>query len=212
MSYRESVMSVSTSATHRTSNRLFISAKTLSPIRFTAPAVHTALVQVTLDPAVRSLDFVPTVEVSDTAVAVDLAVISCSDGRYRLDVSDGHKMRDIDGEGLFLLALEQLGLPPLTLTREDLDREPYSSNCSLVWANRRVRVHASDRIRSLQLLTEEGSATLSQVAAEMRLSSDPVAAVLALACQDLVEIDLKSSPLGPESVLRRRTPEGDSHG
>jgi hypothetical protein len=204
-------MSVSTSASHRVSNRLFISAKTLSPIRFTAPAVHTALVQVTLDPAVRSLGFVPALQVSNTTVTVDVAVISRSDGRYRLDVTDAHQVRDIDEEGLFLLALEQLGLPPLTLTREDLDREPHSSNCSLVWASRRVRVHASDRIRSLQLLIEEGSATLSQTAAEMRLASDPVAAVLALACLDLVEIDLRSSPLGPESIVRRRVPEGASH-
>jgi hypothetical protein len=199
------------SASHRASNRLFVSAKTVSPIRFTAPAVHTALVQATLDPAVRSLGFVPTVVVSNTTVTVDVAVLSRPDGRYRLDVAGADQVRDIDEEGLFLLALERLGLPPLTLTHEDLERQPHHSNCCLVWASRRVRVHASDRIRSLQLLTEEGSATLSQTAAEMRLASDPVAAVLALACQDLVEIDLRSSPLGPESIVRRRVPEGASH-
>ena len=80
----------------------------------------------------------------------------------------------------------------------------------MVWNCRYLRIQASDRVRVMQALNEDGPMPLIRLSAEVRWSIDPVAAVLAMACLDLVELDLTSIPLGPETVVRRRTAEGET--
>jgi hypothetical protein len=194
------------------SNRCFISAKTSAPIRFSARIVQEALVQLTLDPAVRALGLIPSVELSGTPVQPDAIVVCRADGRYYLDVVEARKLHEFDEEGLMRLAFEQLGLPPLTMSPAALRRQPYASNCCLVWNNRHVPVRASDRVCILQALTDDGPMPLGRLAAEARWSHDPVGTILSMACQNLVEIDLALRPLGPETVLRRRFVDGETDG
>ena len=110
-----------------------------------------------------------------------------------------------------LLAIDRLGLQTKTLSVVDIGREPRNANCRLVWACRHYRVSAGDRVRVLQVLTEEGDMTLARAAAQCRFAVDAVSAVLALACLDLIEVDLTSMPLGPETRVRRRSAEGETH-
>ena len=189
----------------------FISAKAAVAIPVACKLVRGALVQAALDPAVRAIEFIPTVVAFGQVIPLDAIVLRGDEGRQRLDIVETRPVRSLDDEGLALLAIDQLGLPPLTLTAGDIRRQPRAGNCRLVWACRDYRIYAGDRVRVLQALAEEGEMTLARAAAECRFSADAVAAVLALVCGDLVEADLTTLPLGPETRVRRRLAEGDTH-
>lgn len=191
---------------------VFVAPKAATAIPVAHELVRDALIQAALDPAVRAIEFVPTVDVSGTNVQIDAIVVSHADGRYLLDVMGARTICDIDEVGLVLMAIDKLALPTLTVTPADLRRQPYASNCCLVWNSRNVRVRASDRVRILQALTEDGPMPLDRVAAEARWTTDPIGTVLSMACQDLVEMDLVSGPLGPETRVRRRSNKGGTHG
>ncbi len=81
--------------------------------------------------------------------------------------------------------------------------EPRLSSARLVWSCRKRWVPPGDRVRILHFLTESG-APLIDVAQAATSSPDGVAAVLALVCQDLLEIDLAQASLAPELLVRRR--------
>lgn len=184
----------------------FNSAKCVGSVPVRHPLIGDALVFATLDPFVQAIECVPIVNVRGTDVALDGIVITDRGGRRLLDVSEVAPIRDLDEQGLVLLAREQLNLPEVTMTAADIVGEPCASNSKIAWACRHQRVTASDRVRVLASLAEEGRMSLVRAAAEVRQATDPVGAVLALACLDLLELDLVSQPLGAETPVRRRNP------
>jgi hypothetical protein len=123
---------LSTQAALRTD--LFISAKTSTVIPARHPLVRDALVQASLDPRVRSLDYISSTPVGTAQVALKAIVIVRDDGRFYLDVVEARPLRDVEAEGLALIALDRLGLAPLTLTAGDIKREPRYANAKAVWA------------------------------------------------------------------------------
>jgi hypothetical protein len=183
---------------------IFVSAKTVTEIPAAHELVRHALVQATLDPAVRAIDLLPAVTSFGRSVALNAVVLRRDNGSQMLDVVEARPLRCIGDEGLALLAVDGIGLPPLTLTAVDIRRQPKAANSSLVWSCRNLRIQATDRIRVLQALSEDGPMSLARLSAEVRWSMDPVAAVLGMACLDLVELDLTSIPLAPETVVQRR--------
>lgn len=115
-------------------NEQFISAKTSTAIPARHPLVRDALVQASLDPQVRSLAFIPTATVD--AAQVDLraiVVVVRDDGRFHLDVVPARRVRDLEDEGLALIAIDRLGLAPLTLTAADIRRGPRFANSRAPW-------------------------------------------------------------------------------
>jgi hypothetical protein len=189
---------------------LFTSAKTTAAIPFTHSLVGDALVQAALDPAIREIEFIPTVTCHDKVVALEAIVFHGDAGRQVLDIPGVRPLRSVDDEGLALLAADQLGLPALRMTAADIRRQPRAANSSLVWNCRHTRVQISDRVRLLQALSEDGPMPLARLSSEVRWALDPVATVLAMACLDLVELDLTTIPVGPETVVRRRMGEGET--
>lgn len=185
--------------------RRFVGAKVRVPIQVRHDLVHEALVQASLDPAVRTLEHLPSAPFSGAPVPVDAIVVSRDDGRFALDVAEARPLRDIDAEGLILLALQEIGLRQLTLTAADIHAEPRHSNCRLVWSYRGTRVGVGLRVRILQALQDEGAIPLGPLLSAIRSSADPGPAVMALACADLVELDLSGAPLGPSTTVRLRT-------
>jgi hypothetical protein len=182
----------------------FISAKTT----FVIPAPHTlvrdALVQSTLDPAVRAIEFLATARVDATQVNLGAIVIVRDDGRFVLDVVPARPIRDIDHEGLALIALAQLDLMPITLTAAEIKREPRFANSRLVWSHRLCPVGIAMRMAVLQTLSADGPMALSRLLSAVRGERDPSPAVMALTCSDLIELDLVSGPLGPQTIARIR--------
>lgn len=183
---------------------LFISAKTTVAIPTTCSLVRDALVQATLDPSVRSIDFLAQARVDATPVALDATIIVRDDGRFVLDVVPARPVRDVEHEGLALIAYSRLDLTLITLTAADIKREPRFANSRLVWSYRLSPVGITLRMRVLQILADDGPMSLARLLSAVRSDRDPNPAIMALACSDLIELDLVSRPLGPQTIARSR--------
>jgi hypothetical protein len=184
---------------------LFISSKTSTAIPARHSIVRCALVQASLDPQVRSLDFIASATVEAAPVALKAIVVVRDDGRFYLDIVEARPVRDVETEGLALIALDRLGLIPLTLTAADIRREPRFANAKTVWEYRGHPVGISMRMKILSALQEDGPMQLSCLLSRIRATRDPAPAVMALACSDLIELDLVSQPLGPLTIARSRS-------
>jgi hypothetical protein len=79
---------------------------------------------------------------------------------------------------------------------------PLLMNCRAVWGCRRIQVSAADQVRLLDLVGSD-PLPLAQVAQAVR-ADDGVPAVLALACHAILQLDLETIPLGPETRVWRR--------
>jgi hypothetical protein len=183
---------------------VFVSAKARSPIPAGHLALREALMQASLDPSVRSLAFLPSAHVAAAPVELDAVVLTRDDGRFHLDVVPARRVRDLDDEGLALIALRELGLEPFTVTAEDLKAEPRCGNCRLVWSHNRRLVPLGLRMRILQVLRDDGPMELGRLLEVIRADRDPSPSVMSLACDDLLELDLTSRPLGPATMVRSR--------
>jgi hypothetical protein len=187
------------------SGHLFLSAKTSTAIPARNPLVRDALVAASLDPAVRSIDYIASARVAAASVKLCAIVIFRDDGRYLLDVLEARPLREFDAEGLAQIALRDLGLTPLTITRADIKREPRYTNARLVWAYRMHPVGFAMRMRVLSVLQEDGPMAMGRLLSSIQADRDPSPAILALACSDLLELDLFTEPLGPSTIVRSRT-------
>jgi hypothetical protein len=181
---------------------LFVSAKTTTAIPVRHPGLREALIQLSLDPQVRSIEYVASVRVASAQVTIDAVVIQHDDGRYVLDVVPARAVRDIEDEGLVQIALGELELKPLVLTAEEIRREPRRTNANLIWSHNDVTVPIGLRMRILQILLDEGPMPLGQLLKSLAGESDPAAAVMALACANLVHLDLCDQPLSPTTLVR----------
>ncbi|KRQ14678.1 hypothetical protein [Bradyrhizobium manausense] len=184
---------------------LFVSAKTATPIPARHPALRDALVQASLDPKVRSIAYLASANVASEQVELDAVIVQREDGPFLLDVIPARKIRDLEQEGLALIALSRLGLAPLTLTVEEIRLEPRFTNARLVWSYRGAHVPIGLRLSILQTLLDEGPMPLGELLKSIRSDRDPAPAVMALACVDLIILDLVSHPLGPCTMVRSRS-------
>jgi hypothetical protein len=185
------------------SSDIFESAKTTVAIPITVPLVREALIQFTLDPAVRAIEIAPRDAARSEAARHGAIVLVGETTRELLDFPELVPTRDIDETARSLLERAE-NLAIRRITAAELRREPRASNCKMVWTCRNRRVIVDDRIRLLDLLDEEGPQPLSRAAAEMRFARGAISAVLAMACADLIEIELADAPLGPKTIVRRR--------
>jgi len=191
-------------AAQAAAGNLFVSAKTSTAIPAACSLVRDALIQATLDPQVRSIEFRAQARVDAAPVDINAIVIVRDDGRFVLDVVPARSIRDIEHEGMALIAYSRLGLTPITLTAADIKREPRFANSRLVWSYRLAPVGISMRMAVLQILADDGPMALSRLLSTLRADRDPSPSIMALACSDLIELDLISRPLGPQTVARSR--------
>jgi hypothetical protein len=187
-----------------TASSLFVSAKTSTAIQAASDLVQDSLIQATLDPSVRRIDFHAQALVYAAHVDLNIIAVVRDDGRFWLDIVEARPARDAEHEALASVALAALGLSPLTLTAEDIRRQPRFANAGLVWSHRLAPVGLSTRMTVLQVLSDDGPMRLSRLLSALRGDRDPVPPVLAMACSDLIELDLASRPLGPETIVRTR--------
>jgi hypothetical protein len=59
-------------------------------------------------------------------------------------------------------------------------------------------------MRILQALRDDGPMELGRLLEVIRADRDPSPSVMSLACDDLLELDLTSRPLGPATMVRSR--------
>jgi hypothetical protein len=179
---------------------LFVSAKTATAIPARHPALWDALIQASLDPQVCSIAYVASTSVASEHVEPDAVVIQRDEGRFLLDVVPARS--DVEEKGLGQVAFTELGLEQIILTTEEIRREPRYTNARLVWSYREIPVPVGLRMRILQMLLDEGPMPLGELLKCIRSERDPAPAVMALACADLVYLDLVSQPLSPTTIVR----------
>ncbi|MET0531554.1 MAG: hypothetical protein ABW003_25025 [Microvirga sp.] len=88
-------------------------------------------------------------------------------------------------------------------TAASIRAEPRMTTVRLIMACRRTPVTAGDRVRILHQLDEVGTMRLVDCAGGVMNTQDGVAAVLALACEGLIAVDI-NRPILPETQVRRR--------
>jgi cell division protease FtsH len=190
----------------------FVSVKTATAIPAVQGLVTDALIQATLDPRVRAIEFQPSAVLGLQTIDLDAIVLVRNDGRFHLDVVAARRLRTLEQEDLFLLALQDLGLTSIVMTSEDIQSQPRFSNSRLVWRYRGYPVPVGLRIQVMQHLARGGPTLLGRLLEEIRGESDPGAALFAMACANLVEIDLQEQPVGPETrVASPFMTQGHSH-
>jgi hypothetical protein len=185
--------------------RPFTSTKTACAIPTQCRLQWDALVQATLDATVKSIEFIASARVRSISVDLNAVVLCRDDGRHLLDIVPSRTLRDVEDQGLVLIALSEMALPTIVLTAADIRREPVFSNSRIVWSYRLHSVGIRMRLQILQILSDEGPMSLSGLLSAVRSERDPGAAVMALACADIVELDLFSQPLGPSTIARSRS-------
>jgi hypothetical protein len=181
----------------------FISAKCTAPLRARHPALRAALVRETLDPATRRISHLASTTVAAAPVDLDAVVIERIDGLHYLDVVTARPVRSLDQERTFRSALQAHGVATRVVTAADLAAEPGRTNRDLVWSHHRRPIPVDLRLQILRLLVDDGPTTLDRLLTGV-IGRDPAAAVMALACNDLLELDLESGPLGPQTMVRAR--------
>lgn len=182
----------------------FVSAKCTAPLRARHPALHAALVRESLDPAACRISHLA--EAADAAAASvepDAVAVERGGALHYLDVVTARPVRSLDQERTFRSALRAHGVATRVVTAADLAAEPGRTNRNLVWSHHRRPVAVDLRLQILRLLVDDGPMTLDRLLAGV-VGRDPGAAVMALACNDLLELDLKSGPLGPQTMVRAR--------
>ncbi|GAA0005951.1 hypothetical protein [Bradyrhizobium diazoefficiens] len=136
-------------------------------------------------------------------VEMDVVMVVRDDGIFALDVVPA-RARITERHELVQRALRDLGHACLIVTAEDLDAEPARSNRDLVWSHRGRTVAVDRRLEILRILVDDGPLPLDRLLRGVS-GRDPAASVMALACADLLELDLESAPLGPSTEVRSRT-------
>jgi hypothetical protein len=183
----------------------FVSAKVTTAIPVTHPAIREALILLSLDPKVVSIDYVASAVVASDHIDLGAIIVQRDNGRFLLDVAPGRPIRTIEDEGLVQIAIEQIGIKPWIISAKWLQREPRYSNALFVWSYHGHSVPTEQRKRILGALASRHPIELGQLERKVRSGRDPVHSIMSLACADLIELDLISQPIMSTTKVKRRT-------
>lgn len=195
----------------------FRSVKAMAPFTITSQLQLDLAIQCSLDPDVRALTFVASSRFRGQTVEIGMMVAEFAQGRFVLDIVDDRPLRDIDSEGLHLLAIEERGFGVREFTAEEILVEPFASNCRRVWSHRFVDVPSRLTAAIKEALGSGGTMTVGDLAEAVGFEADFAPTLYSLACADLVELDLLSALNANTPVSPRRpwsgfvTPRDDSH-
>jgi hypothetical protein len=162
-------------------------------------------IQFTLDPTVKSLRFVTSLPVADEEVAVGMLVVERDEGGVAYDIVDERPDRDIDSEGLLLIALEKHGITRVEVDARLIGSEPRAGNCRRIWKHRNVEVSPDLRAR-IDGALKAHPLSVRDLGHAAKLQS-AMAIVCALICRRVLYTEL-SSKFGPASCVARRSDRG----
>jgi hypothetical protein len=183
---------------------LFVSCKCEIAIPIHRPLLRDAVQQAALEPAVRAIQFRRSPDIECPRVSLHGVVLDRVDGRFLLRVYERRTQRSDEelARVTYVLARHRLRL----LERDALDirREPLFSNARAVWSYARYDVSLTDRLRIGLALEEGGPQSIVELEERARPTCDIVAAVCALACADLVGLNIHHVPLGRYTIVAAR--------
>jgi len=182
------------------------SASSLADIRRGTMARSTLAIQLALDPSVRSFQFVSSLALTDQAVPVQMLVADTNGGRVAFDIVDDRPERDLDEDGLLLIALQRHKIGLVEIDSATIGSDPRGSNCRNIWRHRDRRVNTHLIAAVERALDERSELTIRDLGDVVGLRH-PMPTVCALICQRRLETDLDQH-LTLRSVVRRL---GHSH-
>jgi hypothetical protein len=183
---------------------VFSTAKCPVAIPVSDAAFRDALILATLDPSVRSIEFLSHASISQPALALNGLVLVREDGRLFLDIQRPKELRHPDDEDRLAQVLEARGIAHLKVDSEYLRREPLFSNSREVWRHHRHHVPFADRMQIMGCLAEGGPQCILDLECRISPTTDVGSSLCALACADLIELELAERPLGPCTIVRER--------
>jgi hypothetical protein len=163
-----------------------------------SPTLRNLSIQLSLDPAVRSVAFVESLTLNGSEIPVHLVVADTSDGRVAYDIIDKRPHRDIDAEGLLLIALENHRIRLVEIDSSMIHAEPRATNCRRIWRYRHYAV-PKPVIESIVSALAERRLAIRTLGAMVGLQ-DPMPTACALICQGIIETNV-SKPLSPTSLI-----------
>lgn len=159
-----------------------------------------ALEQACLDCSVQEIQYRDGPVLECPPVSLRGFVLRTKAGAFLLraqEVCPGYSAED---EARCNFVLRRYGLQLLERDTRDIFREPIYSNARNVWAHARKRVSLTDRLK-LSIALQAGPQRVVELEDRVRLDCDTVAAVCALACENLVQLTLHDARLGPHTVV-----------
>jgi hypothetical protein len=100
--------------------------------------------------------------------------------------------------------LSALGIRRREIAREDIRREPRFGNARRVWECRNDRHSARDRHRILETLSDRGPPTVGELESFIVTEAGVLGVICTLACENALELDIDTHPLGPKTLVRPR--------
>jgi hypothetical protein len=187
---------------HRAARTFFISPKCDMAISISNPLLLYALQQAALDCSVRAIhqQFGPEMECPQ----ISGVVLDRPDGNFLLSVHESRPERSAEQAAGLAFVLKRHGLHLLELDAADIRREPQFSNSRMVWSYARYHVSITDRFRIALALEEGGPQSIVELEERARPTCDTLAAVCALACQDLLGLNISHDPLGSRTIVFAR--------
>lgn len=162
------------------------------------------MIQATLDPSVRRIEYHPMIVIDDRAIGTEAIVVDRDDGKYVIDFVDARPPQDPQGEGVLQIGFDRCCSGIIAVTAADMGREPLLSAAREVWHYADVSLHAGDRAQVLEALDEEGPLPLRALHGLVATRRDPVHIVYALACEGSLAIDLRAG-LDGRTIVRGAT-------
>lgn len=164
-----------------------------------SPSLHDLRIQLSLDPSVRSISFVESLALDGDEVPVRMIVVDKDDGRVAYDIIDKRPYRDIDAQGLLLIALQRSGIRLVEIDSSMIDAEPRAANCRRIWRYRDHPVPAPVIKSVVSALAGRRRVAIRTLGAMAGLR-DPMPTACALICRGLIAINV-SKPLNPNSLV-----------
>jgi hypothetical protein len=158
--------------------------------------------QLLLDPLVRSIKYVDSLSALRRRIKVEMLIAEREDGRFAYDLIDERPPRDLDEEGLLLIALQENCIGLIEVDRTHVNKEPRAANCLLIWNHRSHPVDDSARRSIDRALRKHGSLTIRKLG-EIARVSNPMKTVCALVAKGALAVDL-SRRLDAEATVSRR--------
>ncbi len=144
-----------------------------------SPSFVKLAIQLSLDPSVTWLEYVESLLFAECTVMVEMLVADNDEGRVAFDIVDERPVRDIDAEGLLLLALEHHQIRIVEIDSASINDEPRANNSLRIWRHRGLPVEKGLVAKIDRALAGQQSVSIQSLGTLVGLS-DPLAIASAL--------------------------------
>jgi hypothetical protein len=163
-----------------------------------------AVQQASLESTVRAIRYRKGSDILPHQVSLSGVVLDRADGNFLLKVCETRPYRSEEEVARLDYALQSNGLHLLERDAIDVRREPLFSNARAIWAHQRYDIPLLDTLKIAAAL-EDGLQSVIELKRSARPTSDILAALCALACDDLVQLtNIDDTRLGPRTMVRGR--------